>query len=72
VLYVNSPYRMHPELLDGQDFVAELAAITALQIAIEVVTDTACIMFEHHKGYDLLDECNSSSKTATLPYVALA
>jgi hypothetical protein len=66
------PFRMHPELFDGQDFLAQLATTTAMQIAIEVVTDTACLMFEHHKGYDVLDVWNSLSKTAMLPYVVFA
>jgi hypothetical protein len=66
------PLRNHPEIFFGQDFLAELGSITAQQLGAELLTDTLCLLFEQHRGYDVLEVWHSLPKTAMLPFLVAA
>ncbi len=49
------PYRKYPELFDGDSakFFADLVQDTAMQVGIEILTDTFCVFFMRRRGLDL-------------------
>jgi hypothetical protein len=54
--YAFRPFRKHPELLDGDNYSGELMVGTLVQVAIEIVTDTVCLVYEkRHRGHEALD-----------------
>ncbi len=50
LFYPFRPYRKHPELFDGGNYYGELAVGTVVQIVIEIITDTVCLVFEARRG----------------------
>ena len=48
--YPFRPYRKYPELFDGGNYYGVLAVGTMVQIVIEIITDTVCLVFEARRG----------------------
>ena len=76
MLYVNNafrPYRKHPELLDGGNFSGELMVGTLAQVAIEIITDTVCLVYEkRRRGLEALDVWRKLPSAALAPLVLLS
>ena len=65
--YPFRPYRNYPDLLDGDsNYFGTLAFGAVVQIVIEVVTDTVCLVFERRKGLEPLTVWRK------LPWIALS
>jgi hypothetical protein len=67
--YPFRPYRMHPNLFDGGNFYGELLAGTVVQMVIEVVTDTVCLLYEGRRGLDPLAVWRDLPRGALFPVV---
>ncbi len=70
--YPFRPFRKHRELLDGGNYYGELAVYTVVQIAIEIVTDTACLVFERRRGLKTLTAWREFPKAALMPIIIYA
>jgi hypothetical protein len=72
LFYPFGPYRKYRELLDGGNYYGELAVATMVQIVIEIVTDTICLMFEARRGLEPLAVWRELPKVALTPSVMFA
>jgi hypothetical protein len=71
--YAFRPFRKHPELLDGGNYSGELMVGTLVQVAIEIITDTFCIVYEkRHRGLDEPDVWRKLPSAALAPLVPLS
>ena len=70
--YTFRPYRKHPVLFDGGNYYAELAFGTMVQIAIEILTDTVCLVFETRRGLQPLTVWRELPKAALTPVILFA
>jgi hypothetical protein len=66
------PFRKHPELFHGGNYYAELAFGTVEQIAIEIITDTVCVVFETRRGLQPLTVWRELPKVALTPIILFA
>ncbi len=65
-------FRKYPELFHGGNYYAELAFGTVLQIAIEIITDTVCVVFETRRGLEPLTVWRELPKAALTPIILFA
>ncbi len=70
--YPFRPFRKYLELLDGGNYYAELAFGTMVQIAIEIITDTVCVVFETRRGLQPLTVWRELPKAALTPIILFA
>jgi hypothetical protein len=71
--YPFRPFRKHPELFHGGNYYAELAVGTMVQIAIEIITDTVCVVFEtRRRGLQPLTVWRELPKAALTPVILFA
>ena len=70
--YPFRPYRKYPELFDGGNYYGVLAAGTMVQIVIEIVTDTVCVVFETRRGLQPLNVWRELPKAALTPIILFA
>jgi hypothetical protein len=70
--YPFRPFRKHPELFHGGNYYAELAFGTVVQIAIEIITDTVCVVFETRRGLQPLTVWRELPKAALTPIILFA
>jgi hypothetical protein len=66
------PFRKYPELYDGGNYYGELALGTAVQVAIEIITDTLCVLLEARRGLELVAVWRELPKAALTPIVLYA
>jgi hypothetical protein len=66
------PFRKYPELYDGGNYYGELALGTALQVAIEIITDTLCVLLEARRGLEPFAVWRELPKAALTPIVLYA
>ncbi len=66
------PFRKYPELFHGGNYYAELAFGTVVQIAIEIIVDTVCVVFETRRGLQLLTVWREFPKAAFTPIILFA
>jgi hypothetical protein len=70
--YEFRPFRKHPELFDGGNYLAELATGFLIQVAIEIVTDTVCLLFEtRRRGLDPLAVWHGLPKARVVPIIVV-
>ncbi len=69
--YPFRPYRKYPELFDGGNYYGELALGAGVQIVIEIITDTVCLVFEARRGLELLAVWRELPKMALTPAVLI-
>ena len=70
--YTFRPYRKYPELFDGGNYYVVLAVGTMVQIVIEIVTDTVCVVFETRRGFVPLAVWRELPKAALTPIILFA
>jgi len=70
--YTFRPYRKYPELFDGGNYYGVLAVGTMVQIVIEIITDTVCLVFETRRGLLPLAVWRELPKAALTPIVLFA
>ncbi len=70
--YPFRPFREHPELFHGGNYYAELAFGTVVQIAIEIITDTVCVVFEMRRGLQPLTVWRELPRAALTPIILFA
>ena len=70
--YPFRPYRKYPELFDGGNYYGVLAVGTVVQIVIEIVTDTVCVVFETRRGLQPLSVWRELPKAALTPLILFA
>jgi hypothetical protein len=70
--YPFRPYRKYPELLDGGSYYGVLAVGTMVQIVIEIITDTVCLVFEARGGLAPLAVWRELPKAALTPIILFA
>jgi hypothetical protein len=70
--YTFRPYRKYPELFDGGNYYVVLAVGTMVQIVIEIVTDTVCVVFETRRGLVPLAVWRELPKAALTPIILFA
>jgi hypothetical protein len=70
--YAFRPFRKHPELFDRGNYYGELAVGTMVMVAIEIITDTICIVFETRRGLHPLAVWRELPKLALTPIVFCA
>jgi hypothetical protein len=63
------PFRNYPELYNGGSYYGELALWTAGQIAIEIITDTLCVLLEERRGLEPVAVWRDLPKAALTPIV---
>jgi hypothetical protein len=69
--YPFRPFRKYRELFDGGNFYGELAIATLVQIMIEIITDTICLVFEGRRGLQPLAVWHELRKAALTPVIIL-
>ena len=67
--YSFRPYRKHPELFDRGNYYRDLAHDTTLQVVIEIITDTICLVLEARKGLEPLAIWRQLPKARLLPLI---
>ncbi len=67
--YPFRPFRNHPELFHRGNYYAELAFGTVVQIVIEIITDTVCLVFETRRGLQPLTVWRELPKAALTPII---
>ena len=72
LFYPFRPYRKYPELFDGGNYYGALAVGTMVQIVIEIITDTVCLVFETRRGLAPLVVLRELSKASLAPIVLFA
>ncbi len=70
--YPFRPFRKYPQLFDEESIALELVSLMAMQLLIEIVTDTVCIVYETRRGLDPLAVWTGLSKKTLLPFVVYA
>jgi hypothetical protein len=70
--YTFRPYRKHPELFHGGNYYEELAVATMVQIVIEIITDTVCLVFAARRGLAPLAVWRELPKSALTPIILFA
>jgi len=65
-------YRKYPELFDGGNYYGVLAVGTVVQIVIEIITDTVCLVFEARRGLAPLAVWRELPKAALTPIILFA
>ena len=70
--YPFRPYRKYPELFDGGNYYEVLAVGAIVQIVIEIITDTVCLVFETRRGLLPLAVWRELPKAALTPIVVFA
>ena len=70
--YPFRPFRKYSELLDGGNYYGDLAVGTMVQVAIEIVVDTFCVVFETRRGLLPLAVWRELPKAALAPFVLFA
>jgi hypothetical protein len=70
--YPFRPFRKHPELFDGGNYYGELAVGAIVQIVIEIVTDTVCLVFETRRGLSPLAVWRELPKAELTPIILFA
>jgi hypothetical protein len=70
--YPFRPYRKYPELFDGGNYYGVLAVGTMMQIVIEIITDTVCLVFEARRGLAPLAVWRELPKAALTPIILFA
>jgi hypothetical protein len=70
--YTFRPYRKYPELFDGGNFYAELVIGALMQVVIEIITDTVCVVFQTRRGLEPLAVWRELPKAALTPIVFFA
>lgn len=65
--YPFRPYRMHAELFDGGNFYLELLFTSAVQVAIEIATDTVCLVFQGRGRLDAWSVWRGLPRRALMP-----
>jgi hypothetical protein len=70
--YPFRPYRKYPELFDGGNYYDDLAVGAIVQIVIEIITDTVCLVFETRKGLAPLAVWRELPKAALTPIILFA
>jgi hypothetical protein len=69
LFYPLRPYRKYPELFDGGNYYGFLAVGTMVQIVIEIITDTVCLVFEARRGFAPLAVWRKLPKAALTPII---
>jgi hypothetical protein len=72
LFYSFRPYRKYPELFDGGNYFGVLAVGTMVQVVIEIVTDTVCLVFEARRGLAPLAVWRELPKAALTPIILFA
>ena len=72
LFYPFRPYRKYPELFDGGNYFGVLAVGTMVQVVIEIVTDTVCVVFETRRGLVPLAVWRELPKAALTPIILFA
>jgi hypothetical protein len=70
--YPFRPFRKYPQLFDGGNYYGELAVGTLMQIVIEIITDTVCLVFETRRGLEPIAAWRELPKAALAPIVLFA
>jgi hypothetical protein len=71
--YAHRPFRKHPELLDGGNYTGELVVGTMVQVAIEIVVDTVCVVNEkRRRGLETADAWRRLPSAALAPLALLS
>jgi hypothetical protein len=70
--YPFRPYRKYPELFDGGNYYGVLAVGSMVQIVIEIITDTVCLVFEARRGLAPLAVWRELPKAALTPIIMFA
>jgi hypothetical protein len=70
--YPFRPYRKHSALFDGGNYYNELALGTMVQVVIEIITDTVCVVFEVRRGLQPLSVWRELPKAALTPLILFA
>ena len=69
LFYPFRPYRKYPELFDGGNYYGVLAVGAVVQIVIEIITDTVCLVFEARRGLTPLEVWRELPKAALTPII---
>jgi hypothetical protein len=72
LFYPFRPYRKYPELFGGGNYYGVLAVGTLVQIVIEIITDTLCLVFEARRGLAPLAVWRELPKAALTPIIFFA
>jgi hypothetical protein len=67
--YSFRPYRKHPELFNGGNYNSMLACDTMVQVVIEIITDTICLVVEARRGREPLAVWRQLPKARLLPLI---
>jgi hypothetical protein len=70
--YSFRPYRKYPELFDGCTISGDIAYATVVQVVVEIITDTTCLVFEARRGLAPLTVWREFPKAALTPLIIFA